>query len=165
MINKFINEKQKYISLNPTRYITNQINQLMLKKFCQETIILPAQRIFKTKNKKNEKSSCVDEFLVIGVGAHVMLRKNLDVSKNLTNGALGIVVGISKNKSNYVQSINVLFEKTNKIHKIKRTEVDVEIGFKHFIEKFQFPLILSWAITIHKIQGETLEYCIVDVGK
>ena len=29
----------------------------------------------------------------------------------------------------------------------------------------QLPLILSWAVTIHKSQGSTLDYAIINIGK
>ena len=37
-------------------------------------------------------------------------------------------------------------------------------GSKTFIRK-QFPLILSWAFTIHKSQGKTLEKAVIDIDK
>jgi len=114
--------------------------------------------------KINDYSTCVLNILKIGVGCRVMLRKNIDFKNKLSNGALGTVILIKKNNKNFVTEIDILFDKTKLIHTITRTEIEVEITTNNFIMAYQFPIILAWAITIHKIQGETIEYCLVDIS-
>jgi ATP-dependent exoDNAse (exonuclease V) alpha subunit len=166
IINKYKSENINIISLNPTRYLTRQINDYILEKLNISRIIIPALKTETTfkinKNKKN--NAIVEEKLIIGIGAHVMLVKNLNISNNLCNGAIGIVTEIKTDNNNFVEYISVYFYKTKITKKIERMELEIEIFKGTNIQMMQFPLILSWAITIHKVQGQTLEYILVDIG-
>ena len=169
-IAEFLLEKnrinQPYICLISTNYSSIIINDLMIDK-----LNIKYDEIESISNKKHKNyskicdySTCVLNVLKIGVGCRVMLRKNIDFKNKLSNGALGTVILVKKNHKNFVTEIDIMFDKTKEIHSIKRTEIEVEITTNNFIIAYQFPLILAWAITIHKIQGETLDYCLVDIS-
>ena len=89
--------------------------------------------------------------LKLRVGCQVMLIKNIDFESGLVNGLVGIVEDFSE-KSRYpiVKFCNGV--KTT----IKEEDFDLKIGDKHVTSIKQIPLILAWAITIHKSQGMTL---------
>ena len=118
------------------------------------------------------------ESLAIKIGSRVMLIFNIDTIDGLVNGELGYVIGIEK-KDDYVQFIIVRFDDVNcgaRQRKkfpglsakyaaqngtpIERHEFDYTFGkkvYKHALKKKikQFPIRLSWAITCHKMQGQT----------
>jgi len=36
---------------------------------------------------------------------------------------------------------------------------------KHHLERYQFPLELAWAMTIHRVQGLSMDRAVIDLGK
>lgn len=87
-------------------------------------------------------------------GERVMLRTN-QVDKRLKNGSLGEIVNIELDDNDNILSIDVFFEDIKEIIKINH------IIFKHpefsDIQISAFPLIPAFAITIHKLQGQTIK--------
>jgi ATP-dependent DNA helicase PIF1 len=99
-----------------------------------------------------------EEIVKIKIGAQVMCIVNIQLDNGdiLCNGARGIVVDIS------IQGLPVVkynnnYQMTMSYH-IWTSEVIPGIGVS------QVPLILAWALTIHKAQGSTLDIAEVDAG-
>jgi len=107
------------------------------------------------------------------VGAQVMLTWNVDTDLGLVNGSRGVVMNIFKNKKAADPSdpeyqpdhVEVLF-RNNRLVKISAIERDLNIKRGRLqISRMQIPLILAYAISIHKCQGATLDCAIADLGK
>ena len=101
-----------------------------------------------------------------------MFIKN-DTDKNFVNGTVGKVVELDVDKV-VVQIVTVdgLIKKiaveriTWEIIKYKQDPSDEKLLKSDVIGSFnQYPLKLSWAITIHKSQGKTFDRAIIDLGK
>jgi len=99
-----------------------------------------------------------DEIIKLKVGAQVMCIVNIQLDNGdiLCNGAQGIVIDISpqglpivKYKNGYQMTMS---------YNIWSSELIPGIGVS------QIPLILAWALTIHKAQGSTLDIAEVDAG-
>lgn len=90
-------------------------------------------------------------------GAQVMLTWNLDVeTMGLCNGSRGVVIEC------FDDCVQVKFRNGAEIMVYPNTwtfETDGEV-----FTRTQMPLILAYAITIHKSQSATLDYVIVDIG-
>jgi ATP-dependent DNA helicase PIF1 len=100
----------------------------------------------------------IGERIALKVGAQVMLRYNECVELGLINGSRGVVTAI--NKAHRVVTVKFL----------NGISLDIQDhgwgnkkGDKAYIRN-QIPLILAWSITIHKVQGCTLDYVVVDLG-
>ena len=90
--------------------------------------------------------------LLLAVGAQVMLCHNIDTKAGLVNGALGTVLSI------VLHHVTIQFDHMSKPH-------DVEMVKKFlYVYRKQFPLILTYAVTIHKCQGLSLDSAIVDLS-
>jgi ATP-dependent DNA helicase PIF1 len=99
-----------------------------------------------------------EEIVKLKVGAQVMCIVNIQLDNGdiLCNGAQGIVTDVSVQGMPVVKYKNG-YQMTMSPH-IWPSELIPGIGVS------QVPLILAWALTIHKAQGSTLDIAEVDAG-
>lgn len=130
-----------------------------VQRINQELLGVPTHTfVAETSKEFNVKNAPCDEILLLRVGARVMVLIN-DPHQIYYNGSLGIVSNITETVVTVLldNGCSVGFEryewdlcdykmKDGKIEKIKKGTCK------------QFPLILAWAITIHKSQGLTFDH-------
>lgn len=106
---------------------------------------------------KNSLLADINQIIHLKIGAKVMCTCNLitDGEYQIVNGSQGIVTGLSGELP--IVSFNNGLTQTMDYQLTMSDEVE-GLGIK------QIPLMLSWAITIHKSQGITLDSAIIDIG-
>lgn len=133
------------LKLLPHKEDVQEENNKLLALLPGETHVFNA--IDGGKSKKQIDSKCpAPKTLLLKVGAPVMLIKNYPHS-GLVNGSLGTIIGFVYN---YPQ---VCFENGQTI--IVR-EYTWSVNDGCYSTRRQLPLVLAWAMTIHKCQGQTL---------
>jgi len=119
--------------------------------------------------------------LIIKLDAKVMLTSNIDVSDKLINGQIGTIYHIKTNSNREVIKIYLKMEDISTGLKAMRTDayamqenvvpiekVEKEIKFNKYspsspsMKRLQFPLMLSWACTVHKVQGKTFNKIVIN---
>ena len=174
--------------LYPTRYKTDNLNNTMFSKLPGEIITIKSIEKTNCKTylesgqvlsmehmaKCNNTSQTVLEYelnslrsnasysdeLLLKKGSVVMCTVNLDIDNGICNGSQGIIIDFVNNVEGTFPLVRFVNGKTRTIthHFIQSDEYPcVAIG--------QIPLCLAWALTIHKIQGATLDMADIDVGK
>ena len=96
--------------------------------------------------------------LCLAVGARVMLHRNLDTKAGLVNGAIGTVLSIASNH------VSVQFDHVSTPYDVERVKSKFMVMKNFYVYRKQFPLILAYAVTIHKCQGLSLDCAIVDLS-
>jgi len=113
----------------------------------------------------DERSYPAPHVLDLKIGAQVMLTSN-DSKGRWFNGTVGIVEKID-------DEVSVRLENGNLIEVTSNTWEMYKFSFDRLSQKIvsevagaftQYPLMLSWAVTIHKSQGKTFNKVIVDMG-
>ena len=94
-----------------------------------------------------------------------MLRRNIDVTLGLVNGAIGKIRGIPRciDHANKVDALTIMFS-NHQEHCLKRVTTKFEVFDKAYVICSQFPITTAYAITIHKSQGLTLSHVLTDIG-
>ena len=100
----------------------------------------------------------VPERLELAVGAQVILVANLDGDRGLVNGSRGVIEGWNSEGEPIVQFLCGVTEA------ISPHVWELEPDTENHCRLMQTPLILGWAITVHKSQGMSLDLAEVDVG-
>ena len=100
----------------------------------------------------------LEAVLKVAVGARVMLRRNIDAATGLVNGAIGTVVDIK------AHHITVQFDGRQEPYRVERVKSRFMVLKKLYVHRKQFPLILAFAVTVHKCQGLSLDCAIMDLG-
>lgn len=158
--------------LFPMKKDVSRINKVELTKlindgaihrdfFCVDTAVNKKSGSIVKPTASEEKSfnsTYVDEKLTLAIGAQVMLIKNLDFEKQLINGSRGTVIKFDK--SGYPI---VLFDHGVQVT-IQPEKFEKEMD-RVVLSRKQIPLILAWALTIHKCQGATLTNVITDLSQ
>ena len=84
--------------------------------------------------------------------------------EGIVNGSTGIVKYIVfYQNGKHVKELKVLFEGKDKLTIIEHVEREYKYARTNY-NRQQFPLILAYALTIHKCQGMTLETALIDLG-
>jgi len=95
-------------------------------------------------------------------GAAVMCTVNLDMENGICNGSQGIITNILDQGADKQPLIVVTFSngiiKTMSPHSWQNEDYPT-------LAIVQYPLCLAWALTIHKIQGATLDMAEMDIGQ
>jgi len=153
--------------LCPTNDDTHQINETVLKK------ITSTAREFRSidsivSDNENEHVNFPQEFLNsltpsgmpphllnLKIGSIVMLLRNLNIKKGLCNGSRMTIHGLHDNvivlkPLNTNANDNLFF-----LPRIDLTTTDADFPF--VMKRRQFPIRLSFAMTINKSQGQTFE--------
>ncbi len=99
----------------------------------------------------------INECLELKIGAVVMCTANLDLDSGICNGSLGVIKTYTDAGVPIVKFNNGV-ELTMELHHWQHNELP-------FLAVSQYPLMLAWAMTIHKIQGATLPMAEIDIGK
>lgn len=157
----------RFTTLLPTRAEAERINSEHLSRLDSREYTYQAQVVLdKYPDKKHtiETIFPITETLRLRKGALVMMVAN-DPNYRWVNGTLGIVKELSKD-SIYV-AIN---KRTYQIHITEFTEQEAsyvggQIIYEDVLKIAQYPLVLAYAITIHKSQGQTYQNIVCDLDR
>ena len=153
-------------------------NTDMLLKNCQEREYIEAEDYSSdVRNERQRKLASprvgstddLPDVLSVGVGARVMLLRNIDVGDGLVNGAFGTIHGFD-HTGNSITSVHVKFDsdKVGSKRKLENGCVAIErhedrLNRSKNVTRRQFPLKLAWACSIHKVQGMTVKEIVFDM--
>lgn len=151
------------VTLTATNAVADRINEEELLQIPSQEHVMEGELEGKFNFNRDRLPSPLD--LRLKVGAQVMFTKN-DEQKRWVNGTMGIVREIDED------SIRV--EVDGRTHDVERTswetyEYEFDAKQDCILSKprgkyTQYPLMLAWAVTIHKSQGKTLDNVLIDLG-
>lgn len=147
--------------IRPTFLYSRKMN--VNEKNMEELDLNPNDIIIFKANYRDKNKLCkvdidkLDNTLYLKIGAQVMLTINFDIDLGLVNGSRGVVTKY-ENSILYVKFLNGM-----EIG-FSRHEYILEEDGKVMYKMDQFPFILAYALSIHKVQGCTLDYAIIDIG-
>jgi len=156
------------LTLTCTNAVASRINTDKLNE------LVGQEKIFEGEIKGSfqiQKEKLPSPFILrLKVGSQVMFTKN-DSEKRWVNGTVGLVKKISPD----IIKVEVSIKSNSFTYDVQRVtweslayeydEIEEKIITKIIGEYKQFPLMLAWAVTIHKSQGKTLESVVIDLGK
>ncbi|MCX7983712.1 MAG: DEAD/DEAH box helicase [Bacteroidetes bacterium] len=150
-----------YITLTSTHAIASQINKNCIASLPGQEYIYRAE----ISGDFPKRMYPTDEYLVLKRGAQVIMLRN-DPEKRWTNGTIATVqrlstssIFISIDNEEYDvepvtwERINYTFDERGK------TIIPTVVGTFR-----QYPMMLAWAMTIHKSQGKTFNRVAIDFG-
>jgi ATP-dependent DNA helicase PIF1 len=116
----------------------------------------------KENYNKYSKEIRVQRILKLKIGCRVMLIRNLNVKQGLVNGSQGILKKVEEN------FLYILFDKDKEkkvITKIKKQDFVYIKEDEQVFKRTQFPIVVAYALSIHKLQGSTLDRVVIDIGE
>lgn len=103
------------------------------------------------------KNTTFNEVIQLCVGSQVMLLTNMDLKQGLANGSRGII-------TDFISDFPLVKFLNGEERVIDYHIWDVEENGKPILRVKQIPLKIAFAISIHKVQGNTLDYVEVDLS-
>jgi ATP-dependent exoDNAse (exonuclease V) alpha subunit len=155
-----------YVYLTTTNAMAETINEAQLTELDSPQLTLQGE--IEGEFGKENLPTAID--LKIKPGAQIMMLNN-DTGGRWVNGSIGEIKGsIRNNKGEDVIIADLNDGSTVEIEpftwEIYRNYIDGGQLASAVIGTFtQYPLMLAWAITIHKSQGKTFDNVIIDIGK
>ena len=157
----------------------NKYNGEMIKKLGMPICKINAiNKPARGKNYNDDQFSGLKNFINLAINVKVTLTSNLWTTFGLVNGANGTVKDIIY-ANNYIpndlpKAIFIEFdyytgpkffpENDHRHSWIPINPLDI-YSQSHGTNRIQYPIRLSYALTIHKSQGQTIEKAVIDLGK
>jgi hypothetical protein len=169
---------------NQTKLETIQAPLFLLKAKDQYPKNVNKQEIDRVLARGRSETGGLDFEIQMKVGARIMLTTNINIQDRLINGQMGTVVKIQVNESNkptilyikcddenagktMINSSANFFARENRLVPIEPVLAKIKVRpgkpSSPEIQRIQFPVALSWACTVHKVQGLTLENVVVSL--
>lgn len=156
------------VTLTATNTVADTINLAQLRKLPGKVVVFRGVLNGKFSVEESRMPSPLE--LQLKPGAQVMFTKN-DEQRRWVNGSLGVVRDLSEPN---VVRVEMLTDHPGEIHDVSRVQWN---SYRYVLNPennqiepaisgtyTQFPLMLAWAITIHKSQGKTLDRVRIDLG-
>ena len=149
-----------------------------IDEFPQECNI-PTSDLRNMQNAKLSDTGGLISILIVKIGARVMITKNIDLKDRLINGQIGTIMQFKFKNDNLVKPYIKLdderagvkalssdpISRENMWIPITRSEAFFTLKGRSanspMIRRTQFPLMLSWACTCHKVQGLSLPEAVI----
>ncbi|GAB4860568.1 hypothetical protein Ancab_040049 [Ancistrocladus abbreviatus] len=162
------------VRLYPRNQDVSRVNERRLSSLGETIVAYHALDVGLDLWKKQLAQGITPTCLEICIGARVMLTKNIDVKSKLVNGAAGTVTGFQMTNGSRIW--NVCSSDGSGLLPIVRFDSGQEFviepetwavmeGDKVFARRMQIPLVLAWAMSIHKCQGMTLDSLHTDLSR
>lgn len=157
--------RENAVIITPFRAVAENINKSRLAQINTPEVLYRGE----LSGNFNEKDAPSPMDLYLKVGALIIFTRNVrEHGKDCLNGSMGIIQELGQ------KEITIKLLATNDVVKIKpekwqkieynRDEnnklIEVETGSYR-----QFPIMLGYAMTIHKAQGKTLDSVIIDISR
>ena len=170
---------------NERKLETIQTQLYILKAKDQYPKNVNKQYIDRVLARGRSETCGLDSDIHIKEGARVMLTTNINIQDRLINGQMGTVIKIGINTNNEPNVLYVKFDdekagkttistssnsfaKENRLVPIEPVLAKIKVrpgkASSPEIQRIQFPIALSWACTVHKVQGLTLENVVVSLN-
>uniref|UniRef100_A0A7N0TM41 ATP-dependent DNA helicase n=1 Tax=Kalanchoe fedtschenkoi TaxID=63787 RepID=A0A7N0TM41_KALFE len=156
------------VRLYPRIRDVKKMNDKMLQELNGELMAYTAVDSGADSWKRQLNEGLAPEKLELRIGARVMLIKNVNVKSKLVNGAAGTVTGFTKPyKTRLICGCSVMpivkFDSGLEMA-VHPENWEVIEGNTVLARRQQIPLVLAWAISIHKCQGMTLDSLQADLS-
>lgn len=160
-----------------------EYNQRMLREIDSPLMTSDAEYVIETTDPMQQRNlqtaisdgSVEKQFswpakVLYKVGARIQMLEN-DYDAGYRNGQLGSIVRIVTDKQGQVDRIEVKLDSTQAVVPVKKSESVIyqytintkrEVEKEPYLKVIQFPFRLGWALTVHKLQGQTLENVVID---
>jgi ATP-dependent DNA helicase PIF1 len=154
------------IHLTTTNKMAKQRNDYELKQLDATEWKLKARSMGNLPDRRMPS----EQTLVLKEGARIMFTTN-DSEKRWVNGSLGTITKISKNGLQKLPILEVELEDGKQVM-VKQHKWEI-FEYEHAGDSLeeaivgsytQYPIMLAWAVTIHKGQGKTFDKMLVDIG-
>ena len=168
------------VCLLPANKMVNEFNRAVMQKKGEVPVTIKSLDTFSCRNEKllsstkkilpdleSDKTGGLEAELDLAINTRVMLRVNDKRTLGLVNGARGTVHDIKMKTAKtgrVVTEIVVKFDGIEKLQTVERIERKFQVFPNCYVYRKMFPLINSYAMTIHKSQSLSLPCVFADLG-